>query len=38
MLVQTEQFGTSIAKMLRVHSDTLRAAGAGIEELAARLR
>jgi tight adherence protein C len=24
MLVQTEQFGTSIAKMLRVHSDTLR--------------
>jgi len=24
MLVQTEQFGTSIAKMLRVHSDSLR--------------
>lgn len=24
MLVQTEQFGTSIAKMLRVHADTLR--------------
>lgn len=24
MLVQAEQFGTSIAKMLRVHSDTLR--------------
>lgn len=24
MLVQTEQFGTSIAKMLRVHSDTMR--------------
>ena len=24
MLVQTEQFGTSIAKMLRAHSDTLR--------------
>jgi tight adherence protein C len=24
MLVQTEQFGTSIAKTLRVHSDTLR--------------
>jgi tight adherence protein C len=24
MLVQTEQFGTSIAKMLRVHGDTLR--------------
>lgn len=24
MMVQTEQFGTSISKMLRVHSDTLR--------------
>jgi tight adherence protein C len=24
MLVQSEQFGTSIAKTLRVHSDTLR--------------
>jgi tight adherence protein C len=24
MLVQAEQFGTSIAKTLRVHSDTLR--------------
>jgi len=37
MLVQTEQFGTSIAKMLRVHSDTLRTQRVQmIEELAAK--
>jgi len=35
MLVQTEQFGTSVAKMLRVHSDTLRTQRVQrIEELA----
>ena len=37
MLMQTEQFGTSIAKMLRVHSDTLRTQRVQmIEELAAK--
>jgi tight adherence protein C len=37
MLVQTEQFGTSVAKMLRVHSDTLRTQRVQmIEELAAK--
>ena len=37
MLVQTEQFGTSIAKMLRVHSDTLRTQRVQkVEELAAK--
>ncbi len=37
MLVQTEQFGTSIAKMLRVHSDTLRTQRVQmIEEMAAK--
>ena len=37
MLVQTEQFGTSIAKMLRVHSDTLRVQRVQlVEELAAK--
>jgi len=37
MLVQTEQFGTSIAKMLRVHSDSLRTQRVQmIEELAAK--
>jgi tight adherence protein C len=37
MLVQTEQFGTSIAKMLRVHADTLRTQRVQmIEELAAK--
>ena len=37
MLVQTEQFGTSVAKMLRVHSDTLRVQRVQmIEELAAK--
>ncbi len=37
MLVQTEQFGTSIAKMLRVHSDTLRTQRVqAIEEMAAK--
>jgi tight adherence protein C len=37
MLVQTEQFGTSIAKMLRVHSDTMRTQRVQkIEELAAK--
>jgi tight adherence protein C len=37
MLVQTEQFGTSIAKMLRVHADTLRVQRVQmIEELAAK--
>jgi tight adherence protein C len=37
MLVQTEQFGTSIAKMLRVHSDTLRVQRIQmVEELAAK--
>jgi tight adherence protein C len=37
MLVQTEQFGTSIAKVLRVHSDTLRTQRVQmIEELASK--
>lgn len=37
MMVQTEQFGTSIAKMLRVHSDTLRTQRVQmIEELASK--
>jgi len=37
MLVQTEQFGTSVAKMLRVHSDTLRTQRVQmIEELASK--
>lgn len=37
MLVQTEQFGTSIAKMLRVHADTLRVQRVQmIEELASK--
>ena len=37
ILVQTEQFGTSIAKTLRVHSDTLRTQRVQlIEELAAK--
>jgi len=37
MLVQTEQFGTSIAKMLRVHADTLRTQRVqAIEEMAAK--
>lgn len=37
MLVQTEQFGTSIAKMLRVHADTLRTQRVQmVEELAAK--
>ena len=37
MLVQTEQFGTSIAKMLRVHSDTMRVQRVQmIEELAGK--
>jgi tight adherence protein C len=37
MLVQTEQFGTSIAKMLRVHADTLRTQRVQmIEEMAAK--
>jgi len=37
MLVQTEQFGTSMAKMLRVHADTLRTQRVQmIEEMAAK--
>lgn len=37
MLVQTEQFGTSIAKMLRVHSDSLRTLRVQmVEEMAAK--
>lgn len=37
MLVQTEQFGTSIAKMLRVHSDSLRTQRVQmIEEMASK--
>ena len=37
MLVQTEQFGTSIAKMLRVHADTLRVQRVQtIEEMASK--
>jgi tight adherence protein C len=38
MLVQSEQFGTSIAKTLRVHSDTLRTKRVQeVEEKAAKL-
>jgi tight adherence protein C len=38
MLVQSEQFGTSVAKTLRVHSDTLRTKRVQeIEEKAAKL-
>jgi tight adherence protein C len=37
MLVQTEQFGTSIAKMLRVHADTMRTQRVQmVEEMAAK--
>jgi len=37
MMVQTEQFGTSVAKMLRVHSETLRTQRVQmVEELAAK--
>jgi len=37
MLVQTEQFGTSIAKMLRTHADTLRSKRVQmVEEMAAK--
>jgi tight adherence protein C len=37
MLVQAEQFGTSIAKTLRVHSDTLRTQRVqAVEEAAAK--
>lgn len=37
MLVQTEQFGTSIAKMLRVHSESLRTQRVQmVEEMAAK--
>jgi tight adherence protein C len=37
MLVQAEQFGTSVAKTLRVHSDTLRTQRVqAVEEAAAR--
>jgi tight adherence protein C len=37
MMVQTEQFGTSIAKMLRVHSETLRTQRVqAVEEMAAK--
>jgi tight adherence protein C len=37
MLVQSEQFGTSIAKTLRVHSDTLRTQRVqAVEEMAAK--
>lgn len=37
MLVQSEQFGTSIAKTLRVHSDTLRTQRVQqVEEMAAK--
>jgi tight adherence protein C len=37
MLVQTEQFGTSIAKMLRVHSDSLRVQRIqAVEEMASK--
>jgi tight adherence protein C len=37
MMVQTEQFGTSIAKMLRVHSDTLRVQRVqAVEEMAGK--
>jgi tight adherence protein C len=38
MLVQSEQFGTSVAKTLRVHSDTLRSKRIqAVEEKAAKL-
>ena len=38
MLVQSEQFGTSVAKTLRVHSDTLRSKRVqAVEEKAAKL-
>ena len=38
MLVQAEQFGTSIAKTLRIHSDTLRTKRVQeVEEAAAKL-
>ncbi len=37
MLVQSEQFGTSIARTLRVHSDTLRTQRVQqVEEMAAK--
>jgi tight adherence protein C len=37
MLIQSEQFGTSIAKTLRTHSDTLRTQRVQqVEELAAK--
>jgi tight adherence protein C len=37
IMVQTEQFGTSIAKMLRVHSETLRTQRVQmVEEMAAK--
>jgi tight adherence protein C len=37
MLVQSEQFGTSIAKTLRTHSDTLRTQRVqAVEEMAAK--
>jgi tight adherence protein C len=37
MLVQSEQFGTSIAKTLRVHSETLRTKRVQqVEEMAAK--
>ncbi|MGB7266989.1 MAG: type II secretion system F family protein [Terracidiphilus sp.] len=37
MLVQTEQFGTSIAKMLRVHADSMRTQRVqAVEEMAAK--
>ena len=37
MLVQSEQFGTSIAKTLRIHSDTLRTQRVqAVEEVAAK--
>ena len=37
MLVQTEQFGTSVAKMLRVHAETLRTQRVqAVEEMAAK--
>jgi tight adherence protein C len=37
IMVQTEQFGTSIAKMLRVHSESLRTQRVQqVEEMAAK--
>jgi tight adherence protein C len=37
MLIQTEQFGTSISKMLRIHGDTLRTQRVqAVEEAAAK--